>query len=313
MKYGFVGFYDEKTAKFAADAGFDGLEIFVGPVMDVAMGLDLDAISEDNLKQIMNYLGELRIGITTITSGALHLHCDSIKRADANRHFKKALQSAKKFGTDVVTTNAFTDHKTTLSNNMRGYKEVFSEYAKIAEAEGVQIAIENCPHWSGSPPVIGNLACSPEMWEAMFEAVPSKAIGLQFDPSHLVWQGIDYLRGIKEFSDRIYSFHAKDTEILPEEQYRYGVFGQQINAPGDWPGGWWRYRIPGFGQVDWKQVYNALYEIEYAGAMVIEHEDPVFGGDRSESGLGLGPRTEMGLRLGLAYLKSTDYFNHSYK
>ena len=304
MKYGFVGFYDEETAKFAAKAGFNGLEIFVGPVIDVAMGLDVCAISDDDIKRMMDFLGNLGIGLITLSCNPIHLHGNLAKRAEGVKHFRKALESARKMGTDMVVTNAFTDKSKSPVDNLTAYKEVFGEYAKIAESEGVKIAIENCPHWSGNPPVIGNLAYSPEMWSAMFEAVPSKAIGLQFDPSHLVWQGIDYIRAMREFSDHIYACHAKDTEMLPDEQYRYGIFGKQIDAPSDWPGGWWRYRIPGYGQVDWKTIQYILYEMEYTGPMVIEHEDPVFGGDRSETGLGLGPRTELGLKLGLAHLKS---------
>jgi sugar phosphate isomerase/epimerase len=303
MKYGFVAFYDEVTAKFAAQAGFDGIEIFVGPIMDIGMGLDIVALHDDEIKRIMDFLGSLAIGMTTLSCNPIHLLADPVKREEGNRHFRKALESAKQMGTDIVVTNVFTDKTQTLAQNLALYKKVFGEYAKIAENAGVKIALENCPHWSGTPPVIGNLAYSPEMWDALFEAVPSEAIGLEFDPSHLVWQGIDYLRAIKEYAGRIYAFHAKDTEMLPEEQYRYGIFGQQINAPSDWPGGWWRYRIPGFGQVNWKAIQNALYEMEYTGSMIIEHEDPVFGGDRSENGLGLGSRTEMGLKLGLAHLK----------
>jgi len=304
MKYGFVAVYDQETAKFAANAGFDGLEVFVGPIIDVAMGLDILNMSEDEIKQVVDYMNGLGIGPVTLTCNPIHLHGDPAKRDEAAKHFRKALETAKMMGTDIVTTNVFTDRTKSPADALADYKVVFSEYAKIAEAQGVKIAIENCPHWHGKPPMFGNLAFTPEMWEAMFDAVPSKAIGLEFDPSHLVWMGIDYLRALREFGDRVYAFHAKDTEILPEQQYRYGILGQQINAPNEWPGGWWRYRIPGYGQVDWRAIQCLLYEMEYTGPMIIEHEDPVFGGDRSENGLGLGPRTELGLRLGLAHLKS---------
>jgi len=304
MKYGFVAMYDQETAQFAAKAGFDGMEIFVGPIIDVAMGLDILNMSDDEIKRVVDYVGGLGIGFTTLSCNPIHLHGDPAKRAEAGKHFRKALESAKLMGTDIVVTNAFTDRTKSPVENLVDFKEVFGEYTKIAESEGVKIAIENCPHWHGTPPVHGNLAYSPEMWEAMFDAVPSKALGLEFDPSHLVWQGIDYLRAMREFGDRIYAYHAKDTEMLPEGQYRFGVFGQQLNTVHDWPGGWWRYRIPGYGQVDWQAIQYLLYEMEYNGPMVIEHEDHVFGGDRSENGLGLGPRTELGLKLGLAHLKS---------
>ena len=304
MKYGFVAFYDDETAAFAARAGFDGIEAFAGPVMDVAAGIDI-GMTDDDIKRMTDYLGGLGIGILTLSCNPVHLTGDAAARENGAAQFVRAIKICRRFGTDIVVTNAFTDRNLTVSQNLVEYKKVFGEYAKIAESEGVKIAIENCPHWSGSPATIGNLAYSPEMWAAMFDAAPSEAIGLEFDPSHLVWQGIDYIRALREFGGRVYAFHAKDTEILPEQRYRYGIFGKQLDAPNEWPGGWWRYRMPGFGEIDWSGVYNALYEMEFGGPMIIEHEDPVFGGDRSENGLGLGPRTETGLRLGLAHLKKT--------
>jgi sugar phosphate isomerase/epimerase len=115
----------------------------------------------------------------------------------------------------------------------------------------------------------------------MFEAVPSDALGLEFDPSHLVWQQIDYLDALYHFRDRIYHVHAKDTEIVPSVLAKVGIFGS----------GWWRYRIPGLGIVDWSAFLSALYEIGYDGGVAIEHEDPVFTGERFEMGLVLGYNT----------------------
>jgi sugar phosphate isomerase/epimerase len=123
------------------------------------------------------------------------------------------------------------------------------------------------------------------------------------DPSHLFWLGIDIPKAIRAYPDRIFAFHAKDCEIDADGLYRYGILGRQFGATSVWDTGWWRARLPGLGQIDWKEVFRALFDIDYSGPMIIEHEDPVFGGDRSEVGLKLGPRTEAGLRLGLHYLR----------
>jgi sugar phosphate isomerase/epimerase len=210
------------------------------------------------------------------------------------------------FGINIVVTNAWSDKAKSPAGNIKAYKEVFSEYAKAAEAEGVKIAIENCPHWLWYPTTVGNIAFSPEMWDAMFEAVPSEAVGLELDPSHLVWQGIDYMRAIRDYGNRIYAFHAKDTEILEDKKQKYGIIGKQFGKASEWDTGWWRYRIPGFGQIDWNGIFNRLYETGFNGPMIIEHEDHVFGGDQSENGMSLGPLTEKGLTLGLRYLKNLD-------
>lgn len=124
-----------------------------------------------------------------------------------------------------------------------------------------------------------NIAYTPEHWDKMFDAVPSPALGLEFDPSHLCWQGIDYLWAVRQYADRIYHIHAKDTEILVERRNQCGNLA---------PGGWWRYRIPGWGEINWTKFISALCEIGYAGGIAIEHEDPIFIGERRVEGLILG-------------------------
>ena len=304
MKFGFVTFYSEQIVKFAAGAGFDGLELFV----DSGSNLDLDKMSNDDIERLNHGLNDAGLSVTTISCNPVHLDGDPIKRAENTAYFKKAIKSCRRFGTDIVATGAFADRSISPYENIKAYKQVFTKYAEMADAEGIRIAIENCPHWLWYPTSVGNIAFSPEMWDAMFDAVPSNAIGLELDPSHLVWQGIDYIKAIKDYGNRLYAFHAKDTEMRSDGRNRHGVIGKQIGKESEWDAGWWRYRIPGFGDIDWKGVFNALYEVDYTGPMIIEHEDPVFGGDRSENGLNLGPSTEKGLVLGLRYLKDLDIF-----
>ena len=154
-----------------------------------------------------------------------------------------------------------------------------------AKRKGVRIAIENCP-FDGQ-----NAICTPEAWDALFAAIPSEALGICMDPSHCVWQGIDYLRATREYAARVYHVHAKDTEILPEGRYRYGVAGPQLETPGDedgWPRhGWWRHRLPGLGAVDWNAFVTTLADLGYRGPITVEHEDPLWGGsvERVQRGL----------------------------
>lgn len=152
--------------------------------------------------------------------------------------------------------------------------------------------IENCPMegWVkfATP---GNYAYSPELWTALFNEVPSDSFGLNLDPSHLYWLGIDYLQVIKDFGEKIFHAHAKDTEILTEGQYEYGFFGRQIE-PIPWKSGWWRYRIPGLGEIDWNRFISTLQDNGYNNVISIEHEDPVWEGseEKIKNGLKLGFR-----------------------
>lgn len=287
MNIGFVVTqFSKERVEFAGKAGFDSLEIFT----EKNAPLDIEKMNESDIAEFVEFMNQNNVKLGTLTCSVNHLEGDLTRRKENNAYFIKTLKICKKLGTDIVATNAWADKNKSPKENIKDYKEIFSEYAKVAEAEGVKIAIENCPHSVGYPIPIGNIAYSPEMWEAMFEAVPSKAVGLEFDPSHLLWLGVDYLKAIKDFGDRIYAFHAKDTEIIQEMLGKCGIYGKQFGASSEWDLGWWRYRIPGWGMVDWLGVFRALNDIGFNGQMAIEHEDPVFGGERTDEGLNLGLR-----------------------
>ncbi|MGQ9631587.1 MAG: sugar phosphate isomerase/epimerase family protein [bacterium] len=282
MRVGFLTQYSEERVKFASEARFDCLEVIVAP----GTSLDITDLSKGKLEDVMGIFDKYGVKISAVqtawdykNSRALnHLDPDDDKRRECKDYFSRVIKRCKEFGTDVVTTNAWADKSKSVKDNIPIYKKVFGEIAEMAEDGGVRIAIENCPHAGGYPLHIGNIAMSPAVWELMFDAVESKAIGLEYDPSHLVWLGVDYIKGIYDFGERIYHIHAKDTEILESELSRQGIYGE----------GWWRYRIPGWGRVDWRKFIAALHDVGYRGAMAIEHEDPVFGGERTDEGLKLG-------------------------
>ena len=149
---------------------------------------------------------------------------------------------------------------------------------------GVKLIIENCVmegwHPDGYP---GNLAYSPELWEWMF----SLGLYLNYDPSHLVWMGIDPVTALRPYVDRIPHAQAKDIQLFGERRNRYGWPGKAVQRPDPWDVGWWRYRVPGLGQVDWLRVVDTLYEGGFDGVLSVEHEDPVWGGDEDKVKTGL--------------------------
>jgi sugar phosphate isomerase/epimerase len=137
----------------------------------------------------------------------------------------------------------------------------------------VKVAIENCPmifsldEWPGGK----NLAYSPAIWRRMFEIVPDDNFGLNLDPSHLVWQFIDYTRVVRDFAARIFHVHAKDLEVDREGLYQNGVMSLGM--------GWQVPRLPGLGEVRWDRFLSALYAAGYDWVVSIEHEDRKFEGD----------------------------------
>jgi sugar phosphate isomerase/epimerase len=207
-------------------------------------------------------------------------------------HLKKVIDTAALLQVDLVGTFVGARPDKSPTENMKEIGEVFRGIVKYAEDKGVRLMIENCPmeNWQrfGLP---GNFAYSPELWEALFNEVPSANFGLNFDPSHLYWLGIDYLQCIKDFGKKIFHAHAKDTEILPSGKNRFGVFGRQLD-PIPWKSGWWRYRMPGAGEIDWQKLVSTLQEAGYDFVLSIEHEDPVWEGseEKVKTGLSLGQK-----------------------
>ena len=202
-----------------------------------------------------------------------HLDPDPERRREHAEYFLKLIDAASLLGAPVVCTFAGRDPARSIEDNIEDFKRHFEPLVERAAERGVKIAFENCPGGH-------NIAISPYAWELMFKAIDSPVVGLEFDPSHLVWQGIDYVKAVYEFGERIYHVHAKDTEIIRPELERKGIFGS----------GWWRYRIPGWGEVDWRRFVAALLDVGYEGNLDIEHEDPVFHGERFKEGLLLGLR-----------------------
>jgi len=274
MRFGFCGNLDEKELAFARDAGFDGIEMFVPN----AVVPDPAKIKPDTVRRIREVFDRAHTRALTVFHFANYADRDAAKAKAAVSGMKKTMDLAEGLGTRIVTCNAWVPPGVPFAEQLKFYRKTFGRFAKMFEDRRMLLAIENCPHGGK------NIGYSPWAWAQMFESVPSKAIGLEFDPSHLVFQFINVERAIYEFAEWIYVFHAKDTQIYPHVLERTGVLGR----------GWWKFRIPGYGDVQWTKVFRALTEIGFTGDMIIEHEDPIFRGDRREEGL----------RLGLKLLKS---------
>jgi sugar phosphate isomerase/epimerase len=175
------------------------------------------------------------------------------------------------------------DHQS-IAQSLEIYTHTFPAIAAACEAAGVRIALEG---WPGPTPYYPTLGYTPEVWRAMFRAVPSSSIGLCFDPSHLVRMGIDYFRVLEEFKDRIVHCHGKDTDWLSEGRYLYGTLPAALDPIPDFSDGPWRYCIPGTGLVNWAAISFALEQAGYQGCVSIELEDARYCGtaDKERQGV----------------------------
>ncbi len=269
----------EQVAEFAAGAGFGALEICCWPASsgDVrryagTTHVDVDALDDTRAEEIRDIMARHGLEISGLGYYPNNLHPDPEHRAAVNEHTRQVIRAAATLGVPVVTTFVGRDSSRTHPENMEEFRKVWPPIVAEAESRGVRVAIENCPmifsldEWPGG----NNLAYSPAIWRELFDMIPSKSFGLNFDPSHLVWQMIDYERAIYEFADRIFHVHAKDLEVRRDGLYDHGVMSVGI--------GWQVPRLPGLGEVRWDRFFAALYAVGYDGPVVIEHEDRRFEG-----------------------------------
>ena len=227
----------------------------------------------------------LRLGAVWGASQGQLLNPDESKRAEAVRALQSQIQAMPAVGATVLFLCLVPEnYSQSIADSLAIYRETFPAIAATCEQAGVRAVFEG---WPGPAPLYPTLGCTPETWRAMFAAVPSAALGLNYDPSHLVRLGIDYLRVLDEFKARVYHCHGKDTALLAEAQYLYGHARPALDKPPSFSEGAWRYCVPGDGLVDWSQVAYRLEQAGYGGCVSIELEDARYWGSVEKEQAGL--------------------------
>ena len=299
MKLGFLtaclpGLSLAEIATWAAPEGYQTLEVAVWPETG---GRDFEAshlpvaaftdAAEDATRELLSRTG---LAISSLAYYENNLHPDPATREAIRTHLRRAIEVAARLGVDSVGTFIGRNPKLSVAENLREGEKILPELVEYATERGVKIVIENCVmegwHPDGYP---GNLAYSPELWEWMFEL----GFYLNWDPSHLTWIGIDPLTTIEPYLDRIVHTQAKDVETFADKRNRSGFFGTIDKGDNPWEMGWWRYRVPGLGEVDWRRIIDRFYELGYAGVVSVEHEDPIWGGtpEKVKQGLRIAHQT----------------------
>jgi sugar phosphate isomerase/epimerase len=279
---------------WAAEQGFEALEVAAWPALGdrpfTATHLDVDGFGADDAERVAALFDQHGLQLSSLAYYDNNLHPDPDERAAVNAHVAACIDAAALLGVPTVGTFIGRDPDLTVAQNLKAAEKLFAPLVDRAGERGVKIVIENCVmegwHPDGYP---GNLAYSPELWEWMFDL----GLYLNYDPSHLVWMGIDPVEALRPYVDRVAHAQAKDIELFPERRNRYGWPGKAVVREDPWDVGWWRYRVPGLGQVDWPRVVDTLYEGGFDGVLSVEHEDPVWGGteDRVHTGLQVAHRT----------------------
>ena len=284
----------EDIASWAREHDYDALEVAAWPDLGdrpfTATHLKAEGLTTGEAEKVRQLFADDDLTLSSLAFYDNNLHPDPAERQSINDHVLACIDAAALLDVPTVGTFVGRHPGQTVAENLRQAEEIFPPLVDHAGEKGVKIVIENCVmegwHPDGYP---GNLAYSPELWEWMF----SLGLYLNFDPSHLLWMGIDPVAALTPYVDRIAHAQAKDAEIFPEKRNRYGYPGIAVDRSDPWNVGWWRYRVPGLGQVDWVRVVDSLYEGGFDGVLSVEHEDPVWGGDedRIKAGLDIAHRT----------------------
>jgi sugar phosphate isomerase/epimerase len=289
MKLGFVSAILDQSSyeemmDTASELGFQCVEVACWPQGKAerryagVSHIDAERVLEDEAyaKHVVEYSKEKGVEISSLAYYPNTMDADLVKRAAAVEHLKNLIKASAKLGVGMVTTFIGRDQSKTVEENLELVKEVWPAIIKVAEENDVKIGIENCPmlfgpdQWPGGQ----NLMTTPGIWKKVFEILPSKNLGINYDPSHFVWQMIDYIKPIYEFKNKIFHVHYKDIKVYEDKLNQVGIMAYPLEFMSP--------KLPGLGNVDWGKYVSALTDIGYDGYTCIEVEDKAFEGTKEK-------------------------------
>lgn len=283
MKLGFVSailpdLSFEEVMTFAAAEGFECVEIMCWPKGKAerryagVTHIDVTDLNDTQIQKIKDVVEKTGVEISGLGYYPNPLTPNTEEAETSVAHIKKVIQGAARLGINQMNTFIGRDWSKSINDNWPQFLKVWKPIIDFAEDQGVLVGIENCPmfftndEWPGGK----NLAISPAVWRRMFEDIPNHNFGLNFDPSHLVWMQMDYLKPLREFTSRIFHAHAKDVRIDRERLDQVGILANphEYHTP----------KLPGMGEVDWGRFVSILGDTGYRGPVCVEVEDRSFEG-----------------------------------
>lgn len=283
MKLGFISsildtFSFEEVIDTAASLGYECVEVACWPKEKASRRyagithIDIEALTDDKIAAINEYCSRQKVAISALAYYPNTITADEKERKKAVEHLKAMITAAPKLHVDTITTFIGRVQDLTVEENLKIFKEVWTPIIRLAEEHKVRIAIENCPmlfgpdQWPGGQ----NLMTTPAIWRKAFEMIPSDFFGLNYDPSHFVWQQIDYIKPLYEFKDKIFHVHYKDIKVYPDKLDDVGIMAYPLDFMSP--------KLPGLGDVNWGKYVSALTDIGYDSYSCIEIEDKAFEG-----------------------------------
>lgn len=287
MKLGVVsaiydGFTFEEMIDHLSSVGYSCVEVACWPQGKAerryagVSHINVDDTSEEYVAYVKKYCADRGVEISSLAFYPNTMDGDLEKRAVNVEHLKKVINMSARLGVNMVTTFVGRDQNKTVEENLEIFKEVWPPIVAFAKEKGVRIAIENCPmlftadQWPGGQ----NLFTTPKLWRKMFEIIDSDNFGINYDPSHFIWQQIDYLKPVYEFKDKIFHVHFKDIKLYKDRLDDVGIMAYPLEYMSP--------KLPGLGDVDWGKYVSALTDIGYDSFACVEVEDKAFEGSREK-------------------------------
>ena len=263
---------------FASQTGYSCVEVCCWPVskaerrysgithIDVS---DFSAAQADDVRAVVENSG---VAISGLGYYPNPLSPNSEESETSITHIRKVIEASAVLGINRMNTFVGRDWKLSVDDNWPRFLDVWKPLIKHAEDHGVKVGIENCPmsftadEWPGGK----NLATTPQLWTRMFSDIPSDSFGLNYDPSHMIWQHMDYLAPMRDFADKLFHVHAKDVRIDRHKLDQVGIMAH--------PAEYHTPKLPGMGDVDWGQFCSVLTDTGYTGPVCVEVEDRAYEG-----------------------------------
>ncbi len=281
MKLGFVSaivpeLTFEQLIDLAGWSGYKCVEVCCWPLGKAerryagVTHIDVDTLDEVQSEAINTYLAKSGIEISALGYYPNPLDPDKEKSRFYISHIRKVIEASALLGINRINTFIGRDKNKPVEENFETFKTVWKPLIQYAESKKVKVGIENCPmiftsdEWPGG----NNLATTPVMWRRMFSEIPSDYFGLNYDPSHLLWMQMDYLKPLYEFKDKLFHIHLKDARINRDRLNEVGIMAAplEFHTP----------KLPGLGDISWGKFISSLNDIRYNGAVCVEVEDKAF-------------------------------------
>ncbi len=234
--------------------------------IDVARVVEEEAYA----KYVLDYCAERKVQISSLAFYPNTMDADLEKRAANISHLKTVIAASAKLGVNMVTTFIGRDQNKSVEENIELFRQIWPDLINYAAGLGVKVAIENCPmlfgrdQWPGGQ----NLMTTPAIWRKLFAIIDSPYFGINYDPSHFIWQQMDYVKPLYEFRDKIFHVHFKDIKLYRDKLNDCGIMAYPLDYMSP--------KLPGYGDVDWGRYVSALTDIGFDGFACIEVEDKAF-------------------------------------